>query len=83
MKKQAIVIIATLFLGISSTFGQIILTNEDAQNKRTTSMGVMVPMQNVNVDQYKEEVVPLGGGLFILAALSGGYLLKKRKTEKP
>lgn len=81
MKKQAIVIIATLFLGISSTFGQIIITNEDAAKNRTTELGVMVPMQNLNIDQFKEEVVPLGGGLFILAALSGGYLLKKRNTE--
>lgn len=82
MKKKAIIIIATLFLGISSVFGQIIYTDEDATNNRTTTFGVMVPMQNTSIDQYKLEIVPLGGGLFLLAALSGGYLLKKKTGDR-
>ena len=83
MKKKTLMILVSMILAVSTAFGQIIYTNEDQYgNNRETEFGVMVPMQNINTDQYKEEVVPLGNGLLLLAGLAGGYLLKKKRSQK-
>lgn len=73
-------------MSFTPLFGQMILTEEDAGlNSRAGSssadLGVMVPIQNSNLDQFTEEYVPLANGLLLLAGLGGAYLLKKRKTE--
>ena len=83
MKKRTIILLVSMILAGSTAFGQIIYTNEDQYgSNRENEFGVMVPMQNVNTDQFKEEVVPLGNGLLLLAGLAGGYLLKKKKEER-
>ena len=82
MKKRTISLIVTMILAVSTAFGQIIFTEEEqyAGNSRAvgSGIGVMVPMQNINTDQYKQSTVPLSGGLLLLAGLAGGYLLKKK-----
>ena len=80
MKQRIIVIAAVLLMAVGSSFGQIILTPEDDPSQRIEEYGVMVPLQNVNIDQYQLSAVPLGSGWLLLAGLGGAYLLKKRKV---
>ncbi|MBQ3710629.1 MAG: hypothetical protein II887_07995 [Bacteroidales bacterium] len=87
MIKRTIAIIVIAFLAIGPAIGQIILTEEDVGiNQRLTndpgSFNVMVPLQNSNLDQWKEGYVPIGNGLFLLVGLGGAYLLSKKKREK-
>lgn len=84
MKKRIIVILTLLLINLSSMFGQIIYTEEDAGHsaRQTTSgndLGVMVPMQDSDLDQWKYS--PLGSGLILLAGMGGLYMLAKRKKE--
>lgn len=85
MKKKIIVFFTLLMMAVGTTFGQIIILPEDANvHPRAEGGGninVMVPLQNVNVDQYKSEVLPLGEGWLLLAGMGGAYLLKKRKSR--
>ena len=86
MKKRTIVITALLLMFVGVSFGQIIYTDEDQgthlrQTDESGSFGVMVPLQNVNYDQWKMMMAPMGDGLLVLIGLGGAYLLKKRKTE--
>ena len=83
MKKRIINIVIVMLLTASVSFGQIVLTTEDqGYNPRAGStepeFGVMVPMQNINLDQYKEESVPLGEGWLLLAFLGGAWTLRKK-----
>ena len=85
MKKSIIIIIVAMLIGaFAPVKGQIIYTEEDAGiNLRTQSnapMGVMVPLQDVNYDQWK--IAPLGNGALLLAGLGGAYLLGKRSKKK-
>lgn len=86
MKKKTIAILVILFLTVQSVVGQIILTEEDVGiNQRLNDPGnsnVMIPLQNSNLDQWKDEYVPLGDGLLLLVGLGGAYLLKKKKEAR-
>lgn len=85
MKKRLFVILTIVFWSLQSAFGQIIYTEEDAglnprSGIKSDQLGVMVPMQGVDADQWK--LAPLGNGIMLLAGLGGAYLLgKKRKKE--
>ena len=83
MKKKVIAIVAALLLTVGTAFSQVILTDEDFNNNRAqqdiNEIGVMVPRQNVAMDQYK--YVPLGNGVLLLAGLGAAYLVRKRKEE--
>ena len=84
MKKKFFVLLAILVLGLQPVFSQIIYTEEDEgfhprQTSQTNELGVMVPMQNVDLDQWK--IAPLGSGIMLLAGLGGAYLLAKRRKE--
>lgn len=82
MKQRIIVVAAMLLMAVGSSFGQIILTSEDPSGHRVEdeNFTTMVPLQNVNIDQYQLNAVPLGSGWLLLAGLGGAYLLKKRKV---
>lgn len=85
MKKRICVIVIAFCLSFTPLFGQMILTEEDAGlNPRATSSspghGVMVPLQNVNYDQW--EYAPLGSCIWLLAGMGGAYLLKKKRSKK-
>ena len=82
MKKKLIAIVAVLLMTVGTAFSQVILTDEDFNHNRANAdpeFGVMVPMQNVNMDQWKQ--APLGTGVLLLAGLGTAYLLRKRKEE--
>ena len=80
MKKKLIPIMAVLFLTVGNAFSQVIITDEDVNNNRLNrdgdEIGVMVPRQNVDMDQWK--VAPLGSGVLLLAGLGAAYLARKR-----
>jgi hypothetical protein len=84
MKRKIISLMAAILMLAGTAFGQIIYTNEDYNHNRAegdaSSFGVMVPMQDVNYDQWK--YAPLSDGLWLLAGLGGAYLLKKKKSQK-
>ena len=84
MRKRTCVIVIVLLMVAQSVMGQIIYTQEDVGTNlraggKSDQFGVMVPLQNSNLDQYQEFYVPLGNGLLLLAGLGGAYLLKKKK----
>lgn len=90
MKKKAMVMVTVALLAMPSAMGQIIYTEEDEglhlrDGSSSPSFGIMVPLQNSNLDQWKLGLVPVGDGLLLLAGLGGAYLLKKKmkvKSEK-
>jgi len=87
MRKRAIVFFTLLVMAVGNAFGQIIYTPEDEGNHLRLespegTFGVMVPLQNVNYDQWKLEMVPVGDGLMVLLGLGGAYLLKKKRSKK-
>lgn len=81
MKKRMLTLMTVLLMAVGSAFAQVIITDEDVNHNRTEAdpndFGVMVPMQNANMDQWKQ--APLGSGILLLAGLGAAYLVKKRK----
>ena len=81
MKKKMLTLMTVLMMAAGSAFAQVIITDEDVNHNRAEknaqSVGVMVPMENVDWDQWK--VAPLGNGILLLAGLGAAYLVKKRK----
>lgn len=88
MKKITSIVILTAFLAVQPVMGQIIFTEEDVGlNQRAPQSsgeleGLMVPLQNSNLDQFITTHVPLGNGLWVLIGLGGGYLLKKKSENR-
>ena len=80
MKKRILTIVAALAMAITPAMAQVFMDDEDYNNDRAWTngdLGVMVPQQNLNVDQY----VPVGEGLALLTGLGFVYLLGKRKKD--
>lgn len=76
-----------MLLAVQSAIGQIIVLEEDEglhprAGSSSSEFGVMVPLQNSNLDQFEMEYVPLGDGLLLLVGLGGGYLLKKTEERR-
>ena len=86
MNKRTIIIATILLMAVQSVMGQIIYTREDQgthlREGGKGELGVMVPLQNVEYDQWKLEYVPVGDGLLLLVGLGGAYLLKKKRSKK-
>lgn len=88
MKRRSIIFITIMLLAVRSMFGQIIYTDEDIAGLNPRLAGtqqdfnVMVPMQNTNLDQFKDGISPLGDGLLLLIGLGGGYLLRKKYKNR-
>lgn len=87
MRKRTIVFVAVFLMTVLSVRGQIIYTSEDdgthlRGGSKDPGFGVMVPLQNLQNDQWIQTTVPLGEGLLLLVGLGGAYLLKKRNTKR-
>lgn len=82
MKKLIIAITTVLMLASAPAMAQVFLDDDDQFDNRTRlnegDLGVMVPSQNVEIDQY----VPVGEGILLLAGLAGAYLVGKRRKEE-
>ena len=76
-------LMAVLLMAVGTAFGQIIVTEEDANHNRaeqnTSNIGVMVLSEGVDYDQWK--YAPLDGGMLLLAGLGAAYLVSKRKKQ--
>ena len=83
MKKRLIAIVAVLLMTVGTAFSQVIITDEDLNHHRADAnpndFGVMVPMEDSYLDQWKQ--APLGSGVLLLTGLGAAYLLRKRKQE--
>lgn len=83
MKKKIMTILVAMFLTAGAAMSQVFITNDDENlriEKDISEIGVMVPMQNVDFDQYK--YVPMGEGLMVMVGMGACYLLGKRKKAK-
>ena len=80
MKKRIITIAAALMMATAPAMAQVFIMEEDDYqgNRTAANPGVMVPMEDVDFDQY----VPVGEGVMLLAGMAGAYLLGKRKKEQ-
>ena len=76
--------LAALLMMAAVAHAQVfILSDEEfSNNKRATAPGAgpLVPYQGGDLDQTLH--TPLGGGMAILAALGGAYLLGKKRQKK-
>ena len=83
MNKKMLTLMTVLLMAVGSAFAQVIITDEDVNHNRGTrdgdEIGVMVPMQNVNMDQWK--YAPMGNGVLLLVGLGAAYLVGKRKKQ--
>ncbi|MBR4391355.1 MAG: hypothetical protein IKT08_04540 [Bacteroidales bacterium] len=83
MKRRLISLTAAMLMAVGTTFGQIIITEEDPNHNRaeqnTSNIGVMVLSEGVDYDQWK--YAPLDGGILLLAGLGAAYLAGKRKKQ--
>ena len=83
MKKKMLTLMTVLMMTAGSAFAQVIITDEDVNHNRAEedaqTVGVMVPRQGLNMDQWKQ--APLGNGVLLLAGLGAAYLIGKRRKE--
>lgn len=82
MKKRILTIVAALTMAFTPAMAQVFVTDEEAwEHVRVATedpnLGVMVPLQDVEYDQY----VPVGNGLLLLAGMGVAYLVGKRKKN--
>lgn len=87
MRKRTIIFVSIILMAIQTAMGQIIYTQEDQgthlrEGGSTPDFNVMVPLQNVNMDQFKTSSIPLSDGVLLLVGLGGAYLLKKKRNKK-
>lgn len=83
MKNTLRTVILTIALMLTTVaHAQVFLMADEEidNNKRfKAGTGPVIPYQGGDFDQT---LVPLGGGMAILAALGGAYLLGKRKKDQ-
>ncbi len=80
--KKIITILAISLFTASVVRAQVFITDRDYENPRDgieTEWGI-IPQQWTTNDQANE-FAPLGGGLVLLSALGGAYLLGKRNKK--
>ena len=84
MKKRKHIILAALLMAAVLPTRAQILTMDDEENFRTEGEleeWGRIPIHNVDYDQYNA-IAPLGEGIFLLGALGGAYLLKKKRKKQ-
>lgn len=68
---------------ITPSMAQVFISDEEAWEHvrvatESPNLGVMIPLENVEYDQY----VPVGNGLLILSGLGFAYMVGKRKKDE-
>ena len=79
--KRFITVIVLLLVMFGPVQAQVFIMDEDAGGNiriKESEFTVPVPYQGTDMDEY----LPLGDGVFLLAALGGAYLLRKRKKSE-
>ena len=79
--KRIAVLLTLSVMTLGSLQAQVFIMDEDVGgNIRVggSEFSVPVPYQGTDLDEY----LPLGNGVWLLIALGGAYLLRKRKDEK-
>lgn len=81
MKRLVLSLVFVFTLTVFGVAQVFVLPDEDGARKSVGSdeAHVIVPLHNVEYDQTN--YVPLGGGLFALAAMGMGYLLSKSRKD--
>lgn len=84
IKSRQIILSATLLLAMLLTMAkataQVFIMDDEFEGtmrQNTEDFGLIVPIEGLDSDQY----LPIGDGLFVLAALGGAYLMGKRKKK--
>ena len=82
MKRLIMTIAIGMMMVTTSAKAQVFIDDDDVNANRNGSsspaLGVFVPEQDVDYDQY----TPVGGGLLLLTGMAGAYLMGKRKKEE-
>lgn len=81
--KKQLTLVDALLLAAAANAQVFILSDEEfSNNKRANAPGAgpLVPYQGGDLGQTLH--TPLGGGMAILAALGGAYLLGKKRQKK-
>ena len=85
MKKRKYITITALLLLLASTAPAQVFMTEDDDNLRVEEgdMDVFgrIPYHGVDYDQAND-YAPVGEGIFLLGALGGAYLLKKKRKKQ-
>ena len=82
MRKSMIMLVTMLIMAIPVR-SQVFLTQEDLESERDgqwEDIGLIVPIHLQDFDQA-EPFTPVGGGIAVLAALGGAYLLGKKNKK--
>ena len=83
--KRTILIAFILLLSMMSASAQIIYTDEDNSThlrmENSSSLAIMVPLQNVNYDQWKLMYVPSESYACMMLLFGIGYLSIKKKED--
>jgi len=87
MSKKFIIIFLLAMLagavGHKEARAQIfILSEEEFNNRASSSAGNLVPLQGGENDLWGNNYTPLGSGWLLLSGLGGAYLLSKRQKHK-
>ena len=81
MKRKTILMAALSVMLAGSVNAQIVVVEENRDNNRLTLQSNEI--LNNNIDGITgDDIAPLGSGALLLAALSGAYLLGKRKKKE-
>ena len=72
-------IVAAVLLMSASADAQVFLLGEDNHREGIDNVGGFIPENGVEYDQG--EYVPTGGGVLLLVALGGTYLVGKRRKK--
>lgn len=83
MKKMRniLLIVVTMLFVAGPVKAQVFIMDDEFEGtmrNRSEDYGLIVPIEGLDSDQY----LPLGDGLYVLAALGGAYLIKKGAKKK-
>ena len=80
MKRKILILTLGLILAVSAK-AQIFVMEDEANNRTVTADPSYWPDVPSNENQGHDDYVPVGTGIFLLTALGGAYLLKKKRNK--